>query len=167
MSVCLCPSYPTSSDDLLLCWPHVPADRPGAYPYQAPSHDQWLSRAERPLLQQPVLGPPQRGALSVGQDRRDDLLVPDRRGLEQSANNPAGMRGTCGATVALYIGDEAWAGLRANFTDGKDASEQFNLLNLEGGTGIRQGKIESGGRQAQLAQAPEPPFPPLDDDNRR
>ena len=61
---------------------------------------------------------------------------------EQRANNPAGMRGSCGATVALYVGDESWAGLRANFTDGNDADGQFNLLNLE--RDIRQGKVACG-----------------------
>ena len=58
---------------------------------------------------------------------------------EQRANNPAGIRGSCCATVALYVGDESWAGLRANFTDGNDADGQFNLLNLE--RDIRQGKV--------------------------
>ena len=87
-------------------------------------------------LQQPGLGPPQ---LLLPLNRTvmmTDLYPTDE---EQRANKPAGMRGSCGATVALYVGDESWAGLKPNFTDGNDADGQFNLLNLE--RDIRQGKV--------------------------
>ena len=58
---------------------------------------------------------------------------------EQRANKPAGICCSCCATVALYVGDESWAGLRANSTDWNNADGQFNLLDLE--RDIQQGKV--------------------------
>ena len=62
---------------------------------------------------------------------------------EQRAINPAGMRCSCGATIAWWLvappGDESWVCLRANFTYRNYADGQFNLLNLKGA--IWQGEV--------------------------
>ena len=58
---------------------------------------------------------------------------------EQHAINPAGMRCSCGATIALDVSDESWVCLRANFTYRNYADGPFNLLNLKGA--IWQGEV--------------------------